>query len=149
MFSSRKKSAKAAQEKHQATSLFGNGSTFNGAVEAANDLRIDGKVIGSVHGKSKVVTGESSIVEGPMKGVNIEVRGHVCGDIEVSDTLILKSTAIVEGDIYAVKVIVEDGAQLNGRCHMGAAMKDSVKQSSEPTLKLHANGADNKIAAVG
>ena len=146
MFSSKKKSDRATQEKHQATSLFGSGSTFNGSVEAANDLRIDGKVIGSVEGKSKVVTGESSVVEGPMSGVTIEIHGQVHGDITVTDTLVLRPTAVIEGNIFAAKLTMEEGARINGQIQVGDTSK-AIKLNDTP-MKLHTNGSD-KVAAVG
>ncbi len=146
MFSSKKKASKAIQKKHQATSLFGSGSTFTGAVEAANDLRIDGKVIGSVYGKSKVVMGESSLVEGPVDGINVEIRGNVKGNVHVSDTLTLKSTAVIEGNLFVDKLIMEEGATVNGRCKVGLPKEFKLGATN---VELHKNTTAKEIAAVG
>ena len=40
------------------------------------------------------------------------------GDIYVKDTLCIKSTATVNGNIHVHKLQVEMGAQINGTCKM-------------------------------
>ena len=47
-----------------------------------------------------------------------EVEGHVTGKVEVSDVLILKPTAVIDGDIITNKMVVESGAVFNGSCKM-------------------------------
>jgi len=42
----------------------------------------------------------------------------------VADLLILKSTAIIDGDIIAGKIMLETGAIFNGNCKMGATIKE-------------------------
>jgi cytoskeletal protein CcmA (bactofilin family) len=48
----------------------------------------------------------------------------VKGKIEVSELLVLKATAVINGDILTGKMVVEPGAVFNGTCKMGAVIKD-------------------------
>lgn len=100
------------------------GSTMEGNIETFGHLRIEGKVIGSIRTKSKIATGDSAYIEGTILAQNAEIAGEVKGLIEVSDVLILKSTAIINGDIVANKLVIEAGASFNGSCKMGAVIKE-------------------------
>ena len=95
-----------------------------GSLETYGNIRVEGRVIGNVKTKSKVALGQSSKVEGNILAQNAEVAGEVHGTLEVSDLLLLKSTAVVHGDIITNKLIVESGAAFNGSCKMGVSIKE-------------------------
>src|SRR5690606_32547059 len=88
------------------------------------NIRIEGKVKGDVKSKSKVALGHSSQVEGNILAQNADLEGEVKGKIEVTELLVLKSTAVIHGDIVTGKMVVESGAVFNGTCKMGAIIKD-------------------------
>ncbi len=46
--------------------------------------------------------------------------------------LILRPTAVINGDILANKLIVESGASFNGGCKMGVTTKDIKIGDQEP-----------------
>jgi cytoskeletal protein CcmA (bactofilin family) len=106
------------------STIIGKGTVLEGNIETIGNIRIEGKAIGNIICKSKIALGESSIVEGNVLAQNAEIAGEVKGIVEVSDMLILKSTAIVHGDIITSKIIIESGATFNGQCKMGAGVKD-------------------------
>ena len=53
----------------------------------------------------------------------------------ISEILILKPTAIINGDIVTNKLVVENGAQFNGSCKMGAIIKDITIGEKEEAKK--------------
>ena len=55
-----------------------------------------------------------------------DIEGRITGDIEVSEVLTLKSSSIVEGNIYTAKIVIENGAHFDGICL-------SLIHISEPT----------------
>jgi cytoskeletal protein CcmA (bactofilin family) len=55
---------------------------------------------------------------------NAEVAGHISGSVEITEVLILKPTAVIDGDIVTNKLIVESGATFNGSCKMGVKSKE-------------------------
>lgn len=101
---------------------FGQGTVINGDVTAEGDIRVDGKVNGSVSTKSKAVVGSTGVVEGDIYCQNAYIDGRVNGNIEVSELLILSKTAHVTGDIKIKKLVVEEGARFTGRCVMGLTL---------------------------
>lgn len=103
----------------QASTHIGAGTQINGDLEASGNVRIDGRIRGDIISKAKIVTGQKSIVQGNVVAENVEVEGEISGKVVVSDTLVLKSTAQINGDIYTRKLIIEAGAVFTGTCSMG------------------------------
>ena len=114
----------AAQDASNSSNIIGKGTVVEGNIETFGNIRIEGKVNGSVKSKSKIALGQSSFVEGNIVAQNAELSGEVKGVVEVSDQLILRPSAIIDGDIVTNKLIVESGATFNGGCKMGVAQKD-------------------------
>jgi cytoskeletal protein CcmA (bactofilin family) len=102
-----------------ASTNIGKGATLQGNIDTFGNVRVDGKLIGDIRSKSKVATGNASIVEGSITAQNAEIEGEVKGSLEIAELLVLKSTAIIHGDILTTKMVVEAGAIFNGKCQMG------------------------------
>ncbi len=133
-----KEDHKVAEEISNSSNIIGKGTILEGNIETFGNIRVEGKVIGNVKTKSKVALGQSSHVEGNILAQNAEVAGEIKGKIEVSDILILKPTAVINGDIITNKIIVESGATFNGGCKMGVSQKEikiGENGQSNPTLK--------------
>lgn len=133
-----KQEQKDTQELSKSTNMIGKGTVIQGNIETFGDLRIDGKLIGDLKTKSKAVFGQSSVVEGNVVAQNAEVEGHVTGTVEVTDVLILKATAVIDGDIVTDKLIVESGALFNGGCKMGVKSREIKIGKKEQTTLLQA-----------
>src|SRR5210317_1382351 len=114
----------AAQDASNSSNIIGKGTVVEGNIETFGNIRIEGKVNGSVKSKSKIALGQSSYVEGNIVAQNAELSGQVKGVVEVSEQLILRPTAVIDGDIVTNKLIVESGATFNGGCKMGIAPKE-------------------------
>lgn len=98
-----------------------NGSKIVGKIFADSDFRIDGEVEGTITCKGKVVIGQKGYLKGSISCLNAEIVGKVEGDIMVAETLFLRSTAIINGDVKTKMLMVEPSALFNGTC----SMKDS------------------------
>lgn len=132
-----KEEKKVADEISNSSNIIGKGTMVEGSLETYGNIRVEGKVIGNVKTKSKVALGQSSKVEGNILAQNAEVAGEVHGTLEVSDLLLLKSTAVVHGDIITNKLIVESGAAFNGSCKMGVSIKEiKIGENGQPHAQL-------------
>lgn len=123
--------------------LIGPGTIIKGDVSSDGDLRIDGKVIGTISSKSKVVVGATGTVEGEIKCQNTDIFGTHKGNISATDLVFLKSTANLEGDINTSKIVIESGAVFKGRCNMGATAQSShagAGKKEETEVKPAENG---------
>ncbi len=99
-------------------SRISSGTYFKGEIVSPNDLRIDGKFVGSIVSDGKVVVGETADVDAQIACVNADVWGKTRGSFTVKDTMSIKSDCSVEGDLKVRKLIVELGASFNGTCKM-------------------------------
>ncbi len=117
--------------------LIGQGTVIEGEIRSTGDLRIDGTIIGSVSSKSKVVVGATGQIQGDITCQNADVSGQIKGQTIVAELLFLKSTARINGDISAGKLVVEVGASFTGNCNMGPMIKDlkNADKQSEVQVK--------------
>lgn len=116
--------------------IIGSGTQIEGEIKSESDIRIDGKVKGTISSKSKIVVGSTGIVDGDLICDMADVSGKVFGKVEVTDMLYLKNTGYLEGDIITGKLVVEAGARFTGSCKMGVKeIKPSEKSTSQQLQK--------------
>jgi cytoskeletal protein CcmA (bactofilin family) len=63
--------------------------------------------------------GDASYVLGNINALNASIKGKIKGDIRVQEVLHLLDTAVIEGNITAKTIIVDEGARYNGTCKIG------------------------------
>jgi cytoskeletal protein CcmA (bactofilin family) len=127
-----KEQKRVADEISNSSNVIGKGTVLEGNIETFGNIRIEGKVRGNITSKSKIALGNGSHVDGNITAQNADIEGEVRGKLEIAEMLVLKSTAVINGDIITGKLVVEPGAGFNGTCKMGAVVKD---------LKLGDHGA--------
>ncbi len=118
-----KQDQKTVAELSNSSNTISKGTTVNGDIETFGNIRIEGKVVGNVTTKSKAALGQSCEMQGNLLALNAEIEGNIRGTVEVAELLILKPTAVIDGDIITNKLIVESGAKFNGGCKMGASVQ--------------------------
>ena len=89
-----------------------------GEILSDGDFRIDGNLEGSIKTKGKVVVGKEGTIKGAVSCSNADVEGKINGNLFVSQTLNLRSTSVIDGDVVIGKLIVESGATFNASCSM-------------------------------
>lgn len=130
-----KQEQKEVHEQSNSSNIIGKGTILEGNIETFGNIRVEGKLIGNVKTKSKAAFGHSSQIEGNVLAQNAEIEGHVTGTVEITEVLILKATAVIDGDIVTNKLIVESGAAFNGTCKMGVKTKEiKIGQEEAPSL---------------
>ena len=122
MFSNINESKK--REMIETVNTIGAGTIITGDIQSKGDVRIDGTLKGSVNTTGKVALGKEGVIEGDVVCNNADVSGTLKAKITVSQLLLLKSTAKLNGDISTNKLSIEPGASFTGSCSMGAVIKD-------------------------
>lgn len=122
-----------AQQAQQPTGTLYNaltaGSKIIGTIIADSDIRIDGTVEGELQCSGKVVIGEKGLLKGTIDCQNAEILGRLDGKINVKQTLALRSTSNLHGEVSTQTLIVEPNAIFNGTCSM------QQKADSQPQKK--------------
>lgn len=107
------------------------GTSIQGDIHSDSNIRIDGKVKGTIHTKGRLVIGATGVIEGEIICENADIEGIFIGKINVNQLLSLKSTAKLTGDIVTGKLAIEPGANFSGTCAMGGMIKDMKNDLAE------------------
>lgn len=115
--------------------IISEGTEIQGEVNSNGDIRIDGKLTGIVNSKEKVVVGSPGKVDGDINCQSADILGYVSGTVKATEILYLKSSARIEGDITAAKLVIESGAVFNGNCQMIGKETEKRPGKVEPKVE--------------
>lgn len=118
------KNTRSTASDSASVNIVSNGTTITGDVKANSDFRVDGVMNGSLVVKGKLVVGPNGRIEGEIECQNADISGEIKGKISVTELLMLRSTAKINGDIYTGKISIEPDAQFTGSCSMGGVVKN-------------------------
>ena len=108
-----------ADERRRAAWI-GGSVIVKGDVTSTMDLVIDGQVEGKIEiGDHNLTIGADASVTADLVAKSVTISGKVKGDVLSAGKVELKSSASVEGDITAPKLVMEDGASLSGKVDTG------------------------------
>ncbi len=100
----------------------GRSITIRGDVTGDEDLLIQGRVDGSVSLREHAITvGPDGVVKASIVGRVVSIEGRVEGNVTAEEQVVLKTSASVQGDISAPRIVLEDGAKFRGGVDMGDA----------------------------
>ena len=98
--------------------MIGKDTLIKGDVESSGDIRVDGKLIGSLKVTGKVIVGPTGTIEGDVNCKQAEISGLVKGVLKCEELTTLKSTSKVELDMITKQLCIEVGAVFTGKCQM-------------------------------
>ena len=131
MFSNKEKTQKT---KVMEINVVAKNTAIIGDIISEGDFRIDGTLEGNIKTKGRVIIGISGSVKGKIDAVNSDIEGKFSGDLLVQETLTIKATAIISGDVVIGKLSVEPGATFNASCSMRGAIKELNKPNEQQKL---------------
>lgn len=76
---------------------------------------------GSLSSEGSVKIGVGTIIVGDVDGTSAYIAGAVKGDIDVNGHVVVDSTAIIQGNIKAKSIQVNNGAVVDGYCSLNYA----------------------------
>lgn len=135
MFSDTKKNKSTRTDHSKEQNKIAQGTRIIGEIIAKGGLRIEGTLEGSLKTPGKVVLGKTGVISGSMECENADFEGEFSGDLLVSETLTLRSTATIDGEVSAGKLAIEPGAIFNASCVMKGAVKTLKDDRKKPTEK--------------
>lgn len=104
--------------------------TIAGDLQAAGVVRIEGRVVGSVHGGDQVLITEGGIVEGDVVTREAVIGGRVHGCISGEERVEVQASAVVHGDISTKRLLIQEGGRVNGNIKMESAGADQLTVTS-------------------
>jgi cytoskeletal protein CcmA (bactofilin family) len=91
---------------------------IKGDIISQADFRLDGALIGNFSSNGKLVIGPAGNVKGEIICQNADIEGKFEGKLKIEDTLNIKASAIIIGDVTVGKLSVEPGAVFSATCIM-------------------------------
>ena len=108
--------AAAENDERRVTAWIGQGVVVEGRITSAQDLRIDGKVDGTIEvGDHGLIIGASAEVKANLVARSMTISGTITGNITASERVDLNATGSVKGDITAPRLVMADGAVVTGK----------------------------------
>jgi cytoskeletal protein CcmA (bactofilin family) len=94
-----------------------------GEVKGSEDLIVDGRVEGTVSlSESRLTIGPNANVAADLSAKDILIMGQVHGNLVASGRVELRAGCLVEGDIRALRLAVEDNAVFRGKVDLTQAV---------------------------
>ncbi|AZJ32934.1 MULTISPECIES: bactofilin family protein [Tenacibaculum] len=122
-----KESKKTGENKVAERNIIGKNTKIIGEIISEGDFRIDGILEGTIETKGRVIIGNTGLIKGKVECTNADIEGEFSGELFVSNTLTVKSSANINGDVIIGKLSVEPGAEFNATCAMKGAVKELNK----------------------
>lgn len=98
------------------------GTSIEGDIKSDSNIRIDGRLKGTINTKGKLVIGSTGSIEGEIVCEHADIEGSFTGKIQVTGILTLKASSKLMGDIQTGKLAIEPGAVFSGSCSMGGTV---------------------------
>lgn len=127
----------------------GKSISIHGDLSGNEDLVIEGKVEGKVDLPDNQVTiGANGTVRAEVNAKSVVVVGRVAGNVNGTERVEIQATGLVEGDVASPRLVVAEGAVVNGGIKMAKKEGAAAATPPRPTVAPHGETAD-PIRKVG
>jgi cytoskeletal protein CcmA (bactofilin family) len=120
---------KVAIDLQTISTLISEGSVLDGNLKAPAFARVDGKLNGDVIVEEGLILGEKGHINGNVLTKELVIYGVIDGNIQ-ANSLEIKSTGRINGEIRTQTLVVENGAVYNGSLSMTSSNKIDAKISA-------------------
>jgi len=148
-----KPSKKGATSRDTAVTILTSGCHFNGKLYCRGSSRIAGKIEGTLISEGLLIIEEEAIINAQVTAEEAVIQGQVQGRLEAKTRVELCASSHFEGDIKTPLLIVQEGAQFNGRSTMtgtraGSEHGRKYQNEDEPAVGEDKNRHRHEIAAM-
>ena len=112
--------------------MIGSGSRVVGDLISDEEVLLEGQVEGKIHGERGIMVAAGGEVLGDVAARSVVVGGRVRGQIIAAERAELTSTAVVHGSVQAPKIIIAEGAHLQGNVAMSPGGEAPAPRGEPP-----------------
>ena len=96
---------------------------IRGEVKGSEDLIVDGRLEGTVSlSESRLTIGPNANVVADLSAKDVLILGQVHGNVLATGRVELRAGSVVEGDIRALRLAIEDNALFRGKVDLTQAV---------------------------
>ena len=134
----------AASSASRGQATVGSSIAIKGDLVGEEDLAVHGRIEGTITLKqNSLLVGKDGHIKADVRARVIIVEGRVEGGLFGDEQVVIKKSGVVQGNIQAPRVALEDGCKFKGSIEMDIAGK-----SAEPASIGKAAGGEHKAEAV-
>jgi cytoskeletal protein CcmA (bactofilin family) len=94
----------------------GKSVVVKGELSGSEDLYVDGSVEGSIELRTNsLIVGPNGNLKANVSAKGVVVQGKIDGSVNASDRVELRKTAVMNGDVVAQRIAIEEGASFRGK----------------------------------
>jgi cytoskeletal protein CcmA (bactofilin family) len=111
----------------------GKSVVIRGEVKGSEDLIVDGRIEGTVSlAESRLTIGANANVAADLSAKDVLILGQVQGNVVATGRVELRAGCVVEGDIRALRLAVEDNAMFRGKVDLTQAVSKASEAAKIP-----------------
>ncbi len=119
----------------------GKSISIRGDLTGNEDMVIEGQVEGKVDlPNNQLTVGANGNLKAEIHAKGVVVVGHVVGNVFGAERVEVQATGRVDGDVSAPKLVVAEGAQINGAIQMSQKGSRTTASASEAAAASAAAG---------
>jgi cytoskeletal protein CcmA (bactofilin family) len=122
--------------------LLGRETHFDGKLAFEGTVRIDGRFDGDIDATGNLIVGREAKIDADIRISCILISGEVRGRINATHSIEILPQGRMVGTIEAPKIVIHEGAILQGHCRSGDA---DAKPESAVSLELSPEDEDISI----
>ena len=87
---------------------------FKGDLTGDEDIEIEGQIEGKISlPKNQLTIGAHGRVKAELSAKAVVVVGHIIGNVTATERVEIQASGVVEGDIRAPRLLIQEGAVVN------------------------------------
>lgn len=130
--------------------VLGPTDSLKGTLRTESGVTIHGEVEGEILAVGDVIVESTATVIAAIEGRNVDIRGQVRGNVTSARRLSLSGSGTLQGDATAARLVVQDGATLNGSISMsGGKDIDHGDEASPVEFTAETEATNGEMVAVG
>jgi cytoskeletal protein CcmA (bactofilin family) len=126
--------------------IIGADANFKGELTFDSAAKLLGKFEGTINSKGRVHVADGSTCKATVKAKEVSVEGHIEGNVEAGDRLELKNKGTITGDIVAARMIMAEGASIDGHCRIGVNGNTRSSSTTEPKISVQSQSASQSAS---
>ena len=114
---------------------------FKGDLTGDEDIEIEGQIEGKISlPKNQLTIGAHGRVKAELSAKAVVVVGHITGNVTATERVEVQASGVVEGDIRAPRLLIQEGAVVNGAVEMTKGEGVAARKPESPTPMAAAGG---------
>lgn len=136
-----------SEDVETAETVVGPAIAIRGRIEGGEDLRVEGRVEGSISLTETLYVEPDGVVLATIEARDVVISGIVIGDIKAGNSVTLNKAAKLVGNIAAPRIIIADGASFRGDVVMDGEDFPAARERTRATTTAPRSAVGGASAA--